>query len=176
MEKDEFTKLFTKYHAKFFGSAIKLTRSQEDANDLMQETLYKAYKNLPSFKTGSNFSAWVSTIMRNTFINDYRIQKRNYSLTGKISENRDNIMPQSTNNQGESNQIVTELMTLINELKEETKVPFLLHYAGYQYDEIANQLEIPIGTIKSRIFFARKDLKASIKKRYKVGHYSEILN
>ncbi|MFK7984261.1 MAG: sigma-70 family RNA polymerase sigma factor, partial [Saprospiraceae bacterium] len=128
-----------------------------------------------SFKAGSNFSAWMSTIMRNTFINNYRIQKRNYTLTGKISKNKDNIMPQSTSNKGESNQIVAELMALVNELQEDAKIPFLLHYAGYQYDEIATQLEVPLGTIKSKIFYARKDLKASIKKRYKVGHYSEIL-
>ncbi|MFK7980940.1 MAG: sigma-70 family RNA polymerase sigma factor, partial [Saprospiraceae bacterium] len=94
MNKNEFTRLFTKYKAKLLGSAIKLTNNREDANDLMQETVYKAYKNLSSFKAGSNFSAWMSTIMRNTFINNYRIQKRNYTLTGKISKNKDNIMPQ----------------------------------------------------------------------------------
>jgi len=65
---------------------------------------------------------------------------------------------------------------LVHELKEDNKIPFLLHYAGYQYDEIATQLDVPIGTIKSRIFFARKDLKTNIKKRYRVGHYSEILD
>ena len=176
MNKDEFIVSFTKHKAKFLGTAIKLTASKEDANDLMQETFYKAYKNLPSFKTGSNFGAWVSTIMRNTFINDYRIQKRNYSLTGKINKNKDNIMPQSTSNKGESNQMVAELMDLVNELKEDNKIPFLLHYAGYKYDEIATRLDIPIGTIKSKIFYARKYLKASIKERYSVGHYSEILD
>lgn len=70
------------------------------------------------------------------------------------------------NKKRESNIMIKEMTKIIDKLEEEFRIPFLMHYQGYQYQEIADKFEIPIGTIKNRIFFAKKILKKEIQKRY----------
>ena len=88
-----------------------------------------------------------------------------------IMDNTDNLYylnsgRQTIENDGDGNILIKELRRMIDQLDDSTRVPFLMHYQGYKYQEIADQLELPLGTVKSRIFFARKDLKAQIKRQY----------
>lgn len=148
--------------------AYNLTKNVEDAKDLYQETAFRAMTNRDKFRPGTNFKAWLFTIMKNIFINNYRKKVK----ANTIMDSTDNlyyINSGSTiiSNGAESNIMMKELITMIDELDDSVRVPFLMHYQGFKYQEIADHLELPLGTVKSRIFFARKELKEVIGKRYK---------
>lgn len=148
--------------------AYNLTKNVEDAKDLYQETAYRAITNQDKFRPGTNLKAWLFTIMKNIFINNYR--KKSKAKT--IMDSTDNLYYINSgsitiNNIAESNIMMKELIKMIEELDNSIKVPFLMHYQGFKYQEIADQLDLPLGTVKSRIFFARKELKNLIGKRYK---------
>jgi len=141
--------------------AYKYTRQSEVADDLVQETVYKALKNESSFKKGTNLRAWLSIILRNNFINEYR-KKSKYSTTDDIiSYIGDNEKFKETN-AGDTILQVEYINDAITNLPENLKEPFLLYFEGYSYDEIATKFEIPLGTVKSRIHHARKKLKKSL--------------
>lgn len=146
-----------------YGFALKLTQNQERAKDLMQETALKAYRHRDKFRTGTNFRAWVSTIMRNTFINDYRRRKKRQKVSEPIEEFTFALESKTIiSNQGEMNLRLEEIAGMLDELSDLYRVPFLMHFRGYEYKEIAVHLDIPIGTVKSRIFIARKKLKEQL--------------
>ncbi len=143
--------------------AINLTRDSEAANDLFQETLYKALANHEKYNAGTNIKAWLFTIMRNIFINEYRRKARQRTIFD--STPNDYLINQkqvSINNLAETNMRVKEIKNAIRQLPEIFKTPFLLYFDGYKYNEIAEVLNEPLGTIKSRIHFARKLLKEQI--------------
>lgn len=143
--------------------AINLTRDTEAANDLYQETLYKALANQEKYNAGTNIKAWLFTIMRNIFINNYRRktkQKTIFDNTG--TDFLLNSRQATVSNAAESGIHIKEIQKAISELPEIFKTPFLLYFDGYKYNEIADALHEPLGTIKSRIHFARKLLKEQI--------------
>ncbi len=145
--------------------AINLTRDTEAANDLYQETLYKALANQEKYNAGTNIKAWLFTIMRNIFINNYRRKAKQKT----IFDNTPNDFLLDSNqvtvrNTAESNMRVKEINKAIRELPEIFKTPFLLYFDGYKYNEIAETLSEPLGTIKSRIHFARKLLKEQVER------------
>jgi len=143
--------------------AINLTKDAEAANDLYQETLYKALANHEKYNAGTNIKAWLFTIMRNIFINDYRRKAKRKTVFDNTSEDFLLKLKQaSVPNGAESVLREKEIRTAIDELPEIFKVPFLLYFDGYKYQEIAEYLNEPLGTIKSRIHFARKLLKEQI--------------
>ena len=143
--------------------AIKLTRDTEDANDLYQETLYKALANHEKYNAGTNIKAWLFTIMRNIFINNYRRKAKQKTIFDSTSNDYLINYNQSTvSNSAESDMRMKEINKAITELPEIFKTPFLLYFDGYKYNEIAEVLIEPLGTIKSRIHFARKLLKEQI--------------
>ena len=143
--------------------AINLTRDTEAANDLFQETLYKALANKEKYNAGTNIKAWLFTIMRNIFINNYRRKaKQKTILDSTPNEYLINIKQATVSNAAESDMKVKEINKAIRELPEIFKTPFLLYFDGYKYNEIADVLHEPLGTIKSRIHFARKLLKEQI--------------
>jgi RNA polymerase sigma-70 factor (ECF subfamily) len=148
--------------------AYNLTKNVEDAKDLYQETAFRAITNQDKFRPGTNLKAWLFTIMKNIFINNYR-KKAKANTIMDSTDNMYYINSGSTtiNNQAESNIMMKELIKMIEELDASIKVPFLMHYQGFKYQEIADQLDLPLGTVKSRIFFARKELKSLIGNRYK---------
>jgi len=147
--------------------AYNLTQNMEDARDLYQETAYRAIKNKEKFNPGTNFKAWLMTIMKNIFINNYRRKvKQNTIIDSTDNQYFINSGTKTVKNDAESDIMMTELVGMIEKLEEGLKVPFMLHYYGYKYQEIADYLELPLGTVKSRIFFARKELKDLIEKRY----------
>ncbi|MGB3548684.1 MAG: RNA polymerase sigma factor [Saprospiraceae bacterium] len=167
MSADDFYAKFTDLTSILQSFAYNLTKNQDDAKDLYQETAFRALTNRDKFRSGTNFKAWLFTIMKNIFINNYR--KRMKART--IMDNTDNLYylnsgRTSIENSGSSNIMVKELTAMIDSLDDSTRVPFLMHYQGYKYQEIADHLSLPLGTVKSRIFFARKDLKLQISRQY----------
>ena len=143
--------------------AINLTRDTEAANDLFQETLYKALANKEKYNAGTNIKAWLFTIMRNIFINNYRRKaKQKTILDSTPNDYLINLKQATVSNAAESDMKVKEINKAIRQLPEIFKTPFLLYFDGYKYNEIADVLHEPLGTIKSRIHFARKLLKEQI--------------
>ena len=143
--------------------AITLTRDADDAKDLYQETVLRALLNEDKYNFGTNLKAWLYTIMRNIFINNYR---RNKKLT-KV-DNGDSLdiavhtEALTTQNQGWGHLRMGEINAAIAKLPGTSRLCFELHYTGYKYQEIAHMLQEPLGTIKSRIHFARKQLTAQL--------------
>jgi len=143
--------------------AINLTRDNEAANDLYQETLYKALANHEKYNVGTNIKAWLFTIMRNIFINDYRRKAKQKTIfDNSPNEFLLNNQQSAIANAAESDMRIKEINAAIRQLPEIFKTPFLLYFDGYKYNEIADALHEPLGTIKSRIHFARKLLKEQI--------------
>ncbi len=171
----EFDIQFKSLQHKLQRFAYQLTNNSDDTTDLIQETALRAIKNLDKFVDNTNFKAWMMTIMRNIFINDYR-RKVKRNIISDNTENQlllDNYGPLSYND-GESSVLMEELSGMVNQLSEDLKVPFLMHYSGYKYQEIAHDMELPLGTVKSRIFFARKALKEMIRKQYSARSLAEL--
>ncbi len=167
MSTTEFYSRFDQMSALLNSFAYNLTKNAEDAKDLFQETAYRALTNRDKFRPGTNFKAWLFTIMKNIFINNYRKKVK----ANTIMDSTDNLYYINSgsaviSNQAESNIMMKELTKMIGELDDSIKIPFLMHYQGYKYQEIADHLGLPLGTVKSRIFFARKELKDAIGKRY----------
>lgn len=143
--------------------AVSLTHDQEIAKDLFQETLYKALANRDKYSTGTNIKAWLFTIMRNIFINDYRRKiKQRMIFDNSANEQLFNSAKLVVSNGGENAMQLKEINNAIYQIPQIFKVPFLLYFEGYHYHEISESLNEPLGTIKSRIHFARKLLKEKI--------------
>ena len=141
--------------------AMNLTRNADDAKDLVQETLLKALSNREKFNAGTNLKAWLYTIMRNTFINNYnKITKRSSNIDSteylQYQNSDDSFV---TVNKGMAAFVMSDIKAAIARLNEEHRRPFMMYYIGYKYLEIAEKLNIPIGTVKNRIHIARKELK-----------------
>ncbi len=145
------------------GYALKLTQDPEDANDLVQETMLKAFVNKDKFEDGTNLKGWLYTIMKNVFINNYRrFVKGNIFSDDTENQFHLNYASNTTRNDGESRLVMKDLTNAINALSDNLKTPFLLSYQGYKYDEIANYLAVPLGTVKIRIHVARQKLKQTL--------------
>lgn len=143
--------------------AVNLTRDTEAANDLFQETLYKALANKEKYNAGTNIKAWLFTIMRNIFINNYRRKTKQKTIFDNTpNDYLINLKQATVPNGAESDMRLKEINAGIRQLPEIFKTPFLLYFDGYKYNEIATVLSEPLGTIKSRIHFARKLLKEQI--------------
>ena len=141
--------------------SMALTQSEADANDLYQDTVYKVISNAEKFRQGTNFKAWAVTIMRNLFINNYRKKMRRNTLLDQTPNNYFIDSGQVNNpNAGETGASYKELLTMVNKLPDDLRIPFWMAYQGYKYEEISQKLGSPLGTIKSRIFFARRKLQA----------------
>ena len=144
--------------------ALKYTKNQkEDANDLIQDTLVKALKNKHNFKQGTNIKAWLYIIMRNTFISKYHSNKRN-TLIDPIEDTHTFETPNTIDyNRNTSNVVMEEIYSEINKLDNCFKEPFMMHFSGFKYEEIAEKLNAPMGTIKNRIHVARKMLQENLR-------------
>jgi RNA polymerase sigma-70 factor (ECF subfamily) len=144
--------------------ALTLTTNRDEAKDLTQETTLKALSNIDKYYDNVNFKGWVFTIMHNLFINNYRRVVR----TQTVLENSDNLyqlnLPQESGfGSPEGSFTYHEIMNVLDTFNDDYKTPFSMHFAGFKYDEIAKSLNLPLGTVKSRIFFARKRLQEILK-------------
>lgn len=144
--------------------AMMLTANRDDADDLVQDTILKALDNQDKYVDNVNFKGWIMTIMRNIFINNYRKVVRSQTI---IDQTEDlyhlNLSQDSGFDTPDGSMTVKEINASINKLNDELKVPFSMFLAGYKYNEIADKLTLPLGTVKSRIFFARQALQKDLK-------------
>ncbi len=144
--------------------AKSLTLNSESAKDLLQETMLKAISNRDKFQGDKNLKAWVFTIMKNTFINNYRRTIR----VSTIIDSTDNLYYLNLNvgssyQSPESQYNTLEIQKAIQELPDDYRIPFEMHVRGYKYKEIAEHLSQPLGSIKSKIIFARRRLMEKLK-------------
>lgn len=144
--------------------AYSLTSNHEDANDLIQDTYVKAITHKDKFDPATNLKAWIYTIMKNTFINKYRKKIK----VNTIIDNTKDLYFLNNSNKSEmvspdSKYNHAEVLKEVEDLQDEHRVPFEMHFQGYKYKEIAEQLNLSIGTVKSRIFFGRKKLMSRLK-------------
>jgi RNA polymerase sigma-70 factor (ECF subfamily) len=158
----DFTLIVTNHSDFLHPYAISLTNNHEDAKDLFQETMLKALLNKDKYQFGTNLKAWLYTIMRNIFINNYRRNKKFMKIENEAASEIIIGNSRTVNNNGWANLRMSEIKTAINNLPEVFQVSFELYYTGYKYQEISEVLKEPLGTIKSRIHLARKILKSEL--------------
>lgn len=143
-----------------FSFACRLTADRETAQDLVQDTTLKVLDNESKYVENVNFKGWVFTIMRNIFINNYRRQVRCATVVDSTEDLYHlNLSQESGLETPEGSFTAKEITMSINAFRPEYKVPFSMYLAGYKYGEIAEKMKLPLGTVKSRIFFARKRLQ-----------------
>ena len=144
--------------------AYKLTTDREQANDLLQETSLKALDNEDKFLPDTNFKGWMYTIMRNIFINNYRKVVRDQTFVDHTDNlYHINLSKDQGLDSSESSYDLKEMRRIVSNLPKEYKVPFSMHVSGFKYREIAERLHLPLGTVKSRIFFTRQKLQQELK-------------
>ena len=146
------------------GFALKLTADYEDANDLLQETTLKALVGEDKYEAETNFKGWIYTIMRNIFINNYRKTLRDQTYVDKTDNHyylNSGIAIEADSTEGAYD--AKEMRNIVNTLPKEYRVPFSMFVAGFKYREIADKLNLPLGTVKSRIFFTRQKLQEALK-------------
>jgi len=149
--------------------ALSLTRNLDDAKDLLQDTYLKALRYREKYRENTHLKAWLFTIMKNTFINNYRRKTKTKTM---ISQGDDVTMNraflQNTYEHSDSRMAAKEIIREIDALHDDYKIPFSRYYSGYKYEEIAKEMSLPLGTIKSRIFLARKILMNKLQ-HYKIN-------
>ncbi len=146
--------------ANLLNFAYMLTSNRDDAYDLLQDTTLKALDNEEKYAENTNFKGWVFTIMRNIFINNYRRNVRSATIVDTTDNLYHlNLSQESRFESPEETYGAAEITDAINEFADEYRIPFSMHVAGYKYNEIAEHMHLPLGTVKSRIFFARKKLQ-----------------
>jgi RNA polymerase sigma-70 factor (ECF subfamily) len=144
--------------------ALSLTHDMDDTKDLVQETILKAYRYRAKFQEGTNLRGWLYTVLKNSFINNYRRDmKRNTFLDSTDNSYFIDLPSHKIDNDAETKFIRKDLDHAIDDLAFDLRVTFKLNTEGYKYHEIAEELQIPIGTVKTRIFVARRILRERLK-------------
>lgn len=144
--------------------AFRFTKNDDDANDLVQDTFLKAIRYSKLYKDGTNLRAWLYTIMRNTFINDYKRSSKQQQIVETTDELTSFQLAKSADsNLGENIFISEDIYKALKNLPGDYLTPFIKYFEGYKYHEIAEELSIPIGTVKTRIHMARQSLKNYLK-------------
>ncbi len=160
MKSPKFQSNLMQLQSNLLNFAYMLTSNKDDAYDLLQDTTLKALDNEEKYEEGTNFKGWVFTIMRNIFINNYRRTQRSATVVD-TTENlyHLNLSQDSGIEAPEGSFHAGEISDAIDAFPDEYRIPFSMHVAGYKYNEIAEHMSLPLGTVKSRIFFARKKLQ-----------------
>ena len=144
--------------------AYKLTANREEANDLLQDTSLKALDNEDKYTAETNFKGWIYTIMRNIFINNYRKALRDQTYVDQTDNQfylNQNIDIEGDSTEGSYD--LKEMRRIVNALPKEYRIPFSMYVSGFKYREIADKLGLPLGTVKSRIYFTRQKLQEELK-------------
>jgi RNA polymerase sigma factor (sigma-70 family) len=140
--------------------AMRLTKNYEDANDLIQDTLVKAFINREKFMDGTNLKAWLFTIMKNTFITNYqRLVRKSTFIDTTDNMHYINSSGSMVYNEAYDSFASEDINNALDVVDTDYKEPFMMYFKGFKYHEIADKLNIPIGTVKNRIHLARKVLK-----------------
>ncbi|MBE6300293.1 MAG: RNA polymerase sigma factor [Parabacteroides distasonis] len=160
----QFRKKLLSMQENMMNFALMLTANRDDAQDLLQDTTLKVLDNQEKFVDNINFKGWVLTVMRNIFINNYHKVVRAQSVLdqGVDLYNIDVINDSGFDSPDGAFQL-KEITKAVNSLNDDLKIPFTMFLSGYKYNEIAEKLGVPLGTVKSRIFFARQELQKILK-------------
>jgi RNA polymerase sigma factor (sigma-70 family) len=163
MKQVEFNEKVSDESKPLTGFALKLTHNMEDAEDLLQDTMLKAFSNKEKFQEGTNLKGWLFTIMKNIFINKYRRAMKS-RIFNDDTDNQFyiNSATNTTRNDGEGALVMKDINNAIGRLSDNLRTPFMMSYTGYKYEEIADTLQIPLGTVKVRIHNARKELMKNL--------------
>ncbi|MGK6349675.1 RNA polymerase sigma factor [Parapedobacter sp. DT-150] len=163
MTRFEFNTLVVQHTESLRGYALHFTRDDEDANDLVQDTMLKAVTYHGRFKEGTNLKGWLYTIMKNTFINNYRRFVKTSMLVSQTDEiSSAHLLHSAATNGGERTFVMDDIKHAMAGLTDEYYVPFSMYFEGYKYHEISAHLRIPIGTVKTRIHVARRTMKKAL--------------
>lgn len=168
----EFTTEAMQYAQSLYSTALRMTRNQSDAEDLVQETYLKAFRSYGSFETGTNLKAWLFRILTNTFINTYRAKQRRPQESDLGSVEDLFLYKRLPSLAGLSESAEEHLLDLfpaaevreaIENLPETFLLPMLLNdVEGFSYKEVAEILDIPIGTVMSRLHRGRKTMQEAL--------------
>lgn len=162
MKNENFKKQLIAIQTNLLNFAYYLTSDRDDAYDLLQDTSLKVLDSEDKYTSNTNFKGWVFTIMRNLFINNYR---KNVRAGVVIDQTQDlyhiNSYSDASTDSPSGAYSVKEMQAAIGRLPRELGLPFSLYLSGYRYAEIAQRTGVPLGTVKSRIFFARKRLQSA---------------
>ncbi|MDF9829831.1 RNA polymerase sigma factor [Parabacteroides sp. PF5-6] len=160
----QFQKKLLAMQENMMNFALMLTANRDDAQDLMQDTTLKVLNNQEKFVDNVNFKGWVLTVMRNIFINNYhRVVRTQTVIDQNIDVYNLDILNDSGFDSPDGSFQIQEITGAIEKLNNELRIPFSLFLSGYKYNEIAEKLNLPLGTIKSRIYFARQELQVVLK-------------
>jgi len=164
MNASQFQKKLLGIQDNMMNFALMLTANRDDAQDLLQDTTLKVLDNQEKFVDNINFKGWVLTVMRNIFINNYHKLVRTQTIVDQSVDlyNLD-VINDSGFSSPDSSYEIKEITKAIDELMDDLKIPFSMFLKGYKYNEIAEKLDVPLGTVKSRIFFARQELQKKLK-------------
>lgn len=161
---DKFTCKIVAMESELRHFALKLTADQDSANDLVQDCMLKALDYKEKFVHAQNFKGWMYTIMRNLFINNYRRATREMlMMDDNYTIGQQSMIEAEDGERFEYAYDLKELHKVINSVPETMRKPFLMYVAGFKYTEIAEKMDLPVGTIKSRLFFVRKRLQKDLK-------------
>lgn len=164
MSSNNFQTKLLSIQSNLLNFAYLLTSNRDDAYDLLQDTTLKALDNEDKYVENVNFKGWVFTIMRNIFINNYRKVVRDQTFVDRTDNLYHLNLPQDTGFEStEKAYDLKEMHRVVNSLPKEYRVPFAMHVSGFKYREIAEKLNLPLGTVKSRIFFTRQKLQEELK-------------
>ena len=142
------------------GFSRHFTFDRDEALDLVQDTVLKALTYHDKYREDTNLKGWLYTIMRNIFINNYRRARRfRFSNDPAIERLLLGIPDEHTFNRPSDAVEFKEIWADIDNLRDDLRKPFKMHLTGYKYHEIAESLDIPIGTVKNRIFHARQEIR-----------------
>ena len=168
----EFTTEAMQYAQSLYSTALRMTRNQSYAEDLVQETYLKAFRSYGSFETGTNLKAWLFRILTNTFINTYRAKQRRPQESDLGSVEDLFLYKRLPSLAGLSESAEEQLLDLfpaaevreaIENLPETFLLPMLLNdVEGFSYKEVAEILDIPIGTVMSRLHRGRKTMQEAL--------------
>jgi RNA polymerase sigma factor (sigma-70 family) len=159
----EFTSQVSSLRGTLQSFTRRFTHNRDESLDLVQDTMLKALLYRDKFHTNTNLKGWLFTIMRNTFINNYRRNQRARSASDFTNDHHImNIADEHTFNRPQESMEFNEIWRNVNYIKDELMTPFKMHTSGYKYHEIAQHLKIPIGTVKNRIFHARKEIQKKL--------------
>lgn len=165
MNQAKFASAINKHSNHLLSHALKFTKDEDDAKDLVQETLIKGIRFAEKFDEGTNLRAWLYVIMRNTYINDFNRTTRRKSILGFQDElSSAQLLKSASKNEGESTFAMADITKAMASIKPQYIVPFQRYFEGYRYEEIAAELDIPVGTVKTHIHQARMGLKKYLKK------------
>jgi len=149
------------YHTpSLLAHAYKLTSDEEDAKDLLQDTLIKAVRSCDKFDEGTNIGGWLYVIMKNTFYNNCtKLKRRQTLMDQEMDLSGQKIASGSVNNLSDTKLVLEDIQKAMNSLRADYRIAFQRYFEGYSYDEIAKELKIPLGTVKTHIHKARRELR-----------------